>query len=215
MAALNSPPAGVSARNILSDLPLELIDLVLAELDVQDLFICSAVSRRWRQLTVANDRLYAARLCKKHNLVTLGKDPLPSRPGVGDLLERYSHLSASPFFDGANTLRELALRDLHLLESWKRGVPKQTNLNAEPSSCPATPPEHVDAVLSVVVDPVYNMVITGDRAGKVVFWDFRTKQAVGRLCLQPNDAVAAMAIEGDYLVMGTWVCISSELIACP
>lgn len=69
-------------------------------------------------------------------------------------------------------------------------------------------------VLSVLVDPVYDLVVSGDCSGKVVFWSTQTEKMVSSLLLEdegnqrfpdPRPAASAMALEGDHLVIGTWV----------
>lgn len=73
----------------------------------------------------------------------------------------------------------------------------------------------VGAILSVLIDPVYGLVVSGSRSGEVVFWSVETETMVKRLDFArlPGDspvyfpAVSAMALDGEHLVMGTWVYI--------
>lgn len=93
------------------------------------------------------------------------------------------------------------------MKQWKTGRPwRKTNLNISK--------EHADVILSVLVDPVYNLVMSGDRSGKVVFWSTQTERMVGGFLLEdednqhvpdPRPAASAMALSGDHLVIGTWV----------
>jgi hypothetical protein len=77
---------------------------------------------------------------------------------------------------------------------------------------------HLDAIFSVVIDPVYGLVISGDRAGGVVFWNAQTERMVRELSLAGAGmfdggfpalcpAVSAMALKDRHLVVGTWVYI--------
>jgi hypothetical protein len=196
------------ARDFISELPLELSRLVLSLLDIKDIFICSAVSRTWRSHTLVDDTLFLPHLLGKYNNLTHGRNPIPPKANVAqELIQRFPKLSASSYFLNASSLRDLAHRDLHLLKQWKSGIPwRRTDLNVSL--------EHKDVVLSVLVDPVYNLVVSGDRSGKVVFWSTQTEKVVSSLLLEdednqrfpdPRPAASAMALEGDHLVIGTWV----------
>lgn len=196
------------ARDFISELPLELSRIVLSLLDITDIFICSAVSRTWRSHTLVDDSLYLSHILRKYNNLTHGRDPI--RPGANtsrELIQKFPKLSASSYFSNPLSLRDLALRDLYLLKQWKSGIPwRKTNLNISL--------EHVDVILSVLVDPVYSLVVSGDRSGKVVFWSTQTEKVISSFILEDEDSqrfpgaplpVSAMALEGEHLVIGTWV----------
>ncbi|KAI5849549.1 WD40-repeat-containing domain protein [Morchella snyderi] len=195
-------------RDFISELPLELSRLVLSLLDIKDIFTCSAVSRTWRSHTLIDDSLYIPHLLRKYNNVTHGRDPIPPKANTAqELLRRFPRLSASSYFSDLSTLRDLALRDLYLLKQWNSGNPwRKTNLNVSF--------EHADVLLSALIDPVYSLVISGDRSGKVVFWSTQTEKAVSSFYLGddrreedirgPRPAASAMALAGDHLVIGTW-----------
>lgn len=171
--------------------------------------MCSAVSRTWRSHTLIDDSLYIPHLLRKYNNVTHGRDPIPPKANTAqELLRRFPRLSASSYFSDLSTLRDLALRDLYLLKQWNSGKPwRKTNLNLSL--------EHADVLLSALIDPVYSLVISGDRSGKVVFWSTQTEKAVSSFCLADDrsegdirgsrPAASAMALAGDHLVIGTWV----------
>lgn len=195
-------------RDFISELPLELSRIILSLLDITDIFICSAVSRTWRSHTLADDSLYISHLLRKYNNLTHGRDLIhPGTNTAHELLRRYTKLSASSYFSDAPSLRDLALRDLYLLRQWKSGIPRRkTNLNVTL--------EHTDVILSVLVDPAYSLVVSGDRSGKVVFWSTQTEKVVSSFLLEdedyqhfpgPRPAASAMALEGEHLVIGTWV----------
>lgn len=200
---------GSSRKDFISDLPAELGVLILSQLDIKDLFRSSAVCQRWRKLTIHYDFLYGPHLIKKHDHVTHGRDPITaSRAGMSqELLQRYPKLSASEYFASPKSLRDLALRDLYLLKRWNAGIPTRTiNLNTRRA------PEHAAVILSVLVDPVYKILISGDKSGKVVFWSTHTERPVRSIELRDKEpitsndpAISAMALGTDYLVIGTWV----------
>jgi hypothetical protein len=193
--------------DIITNLPLELATSILLLVDLSDLLSCSAVCKAWRKLA-HHDYLYVPHLVRKHSIVTNGKAPITSKSSPSsirsELLQRYNTLSATSYFSGSSTLRDLALRDLALLKRWARGVPtRKRNLNATL--------EHEAVLLSVVIDPVYGLVITGDRAGKVVFWSVETGRRVQSLDFSNgagdvDPAISAMALANDYLALGMWVC---------
>lgn len=195
-------------RDFISELPLELSRIVLSLLDITDIFICSAVSRTWRSHTLVDDSLYLSHILRKYNNLTHGRDLIhPGANTARELIRRFPKLSASSYFSNASSLRDLALRDLYLLKQWKSGIPwRKINLNVSL--------EHVDVILSALVDPVYSLVVSGDRSGKVVFWSTQTERVIGSFILEDEDtqrfpetqpAVSAMALEGEHLVIGTWV----------
>lgn len=195
-------------KDFISELPLELSRLILSLLSIKDIFICSAVSRTWRSHTLVDDTLYLPHLLKKYNNLNHGRNSIPLKANTTqELLRRFPNLSASSYFSNASSLRDLALRDLYLLKQWNSGVPlRKINLNA--------PLKHKDVILSVLIDPVYNLVVSGDRSGKVVFWSTKTEKVVNSFLLEGEDnhrfqdahpAASAMALEGDHLVIGTWV----------
>lgn len=196
------------SRDFISELPLELSRIVLSLLDITDIFICSAVSRTWRSHTLVDDSLYLSHILRKYNNLTHGRDSIHSGANTArELIRRFPRLSASSYFSGVSSLRDLALRDLYLLKQWKSGIPwRKINLNASL--------EHADVILSVLVDPVYTLVVSGDRSGKVVFWSTETEEVIKSFVLENEDiqrfpellsAASAMALEGEHLVIGTWV----------
>lgn len=195
-------------RDFISELPLELSRIVLSLLDITDIFVCSAVSRTWRSHTLIDDSLYLPHILKKYNSLTHGRGLVhPGANTAHELIRSFPRLSASSYFLGASSLRDLALRDLYLLKQWKSGIPwRRTNLNVSL--------EHTDVILSVLVDPTYSLVVSGDRSGKVVFWSTKVEKVIGSFVLENEDyqrfpelrsAASAMALEGEHLVIGTWV----------
>ncbi|CUS11903.1 unnamed protein product [Tuber aestivum] len=205
MASVTESRRGM--RDFISDLPPELSRLILSRLEIRDVFMCAAVCRAWRSHTRINDSLYIPHLLQKYSNITHGRDPIPPRANIGqELLQRFPHLSASSYFCNPKSLRDLALRDMHLRNKWKSGIPRRrANLNA----CM----KHNDVIFSVVIDQVYGLIVSGDRSGGVVFWSTRTQEMIKELSLAqgPNEdvpaispAISAMAVKGDHLVIGTW-----------
>ena len=209
----NSPPsrcspAMASARapavrsDIVSSLPLELATSVLLRVDLEDLLACSAVCRSWRSLARL-ECLYVPYLQRKHARPASGRSATALAPAASvrsQLLERYRGLSASSYFSSCETLRDLALRHLRLQKQWATGVPtRKFGLLAEGGQ---------DArLLSVVVDPLWDLVITGGVDGTVRFWCTKTRRPVDTahargLVELARPGIAAMALEGDYLVVG-------------
>ncbi|KAG0124241.1 hypothetical protein HOY82DRAFT_494249 [Tuber indicum] len=205
MASIPESRHGI--RDFISDLPPELSRLILSQLEIQDIFMCAAVCRAWRSHTRSNDSLYIPHLLRKYNNITRGRDPIPPTVNIGqELLHRFPHISASSYFCNPKSLRDLALRDMHLQSSWESGIPwRKANLNA----CM----KHTDVIFSVLIDQAYSLVVSGDRSGGVVFWSTRTEEMVKELNLAPgpaedapviSPAISAMALTGDQLVIGTW-----------
>ncbi|PWW80384.1 hypothetical protein C7212DRAFT_350576 [Tuber magnatum] len=201
------PESRPRIRDFISDLPPELSRLILSQLEIHEVFKCAAVCRAWRSHTKINDNLYIPHLLLKYNNITHGRDPIPPRANISqELLQRFPHLTASSYFCDPKSLRDLALRDMHLRRKWKSGIPwRKANLNA----CM----KHNDVIFSVLIDQVYGLVVSGDRSGGVVFWSIRTEEMVKELKLGPgpnedvpaiSPAISAMALNGDYLVIGSW-----------
>ncbi|KAI5803133.1 hypothetical protein EDC01DRAFT_612066 [Geopyxis carbonaria] len=186
----------------ISNLPLELAFYIFEMLDLEDLFTCSAVSTSWRMM-LQSDYLYVPHLIRKYDLITHGRNPIKTKANTKiakQILQKYSQISATTYFNDATTLRELALRDVQLNHQWKSGVPtRKTDLNA----CLV----HRYSVEHVVVDSRYRLVISGDRCGKIVFWSTETgiSQPVRVYeTTHPPAAISAMALNEDHLAIGTW-----------
>lgn len=187
--------------DLISSLPPELASYVFKILDLEDLFACSAVCTSWRMMMLHGaDYLYAPHLRRKYDRIKHCRDHIRTNENAQQILYKYSQISATSYFDDATTLRELVLKVLRLNRQWKSGNPtRHTDLNA----CLI----HRDPVETVIVDPRYRLVISGDMSGKVVFWSTETgvSQPVKVYETHPPAAISAMALNEDHLAIGTWV----------
>jgi hypothetical protein len=191
-------------------IPPEVCTMFLSLLPAEDLVTASHVSSFLR-FQCLDDSLYVP-LVKPRLNALLENTKSFSRDissytvaEVKELVCKLPHVSATSYFDNIGSIREFFLRQHFLTRSWYAGRPQAIQKLQIPKGFQASDRLRVP-IARLVVDPVFNQVISMDYMSRVLFWDLETGTVTKIVRLQMTHFLSGlMDLKGDLLLIGSCV----------
>ncbi|KAI9772872.1 MAG: hypothetical protein M1840_008754 [Geoglossum simile] len=204
MGPLTSPSLDPFVR-----IPPEVCTIFLSLLPAEDLITASHVSSFLRSQCL-NDSLYAPLVKPRlngllQNTKSYSRDIFSyTLAEVKELVGKLSHISATSYFDNIDSIREFFLRQHFLMRSWCTGMPQLVQKLRIQKGYLASDSARAP-IDRLVVDPVFNQVISMDYVSRVVFWDLETGTMAKTIRLERTSiSNGLMDLKGNLLLIGTW-----------